>query len=189
MGRVNFYWLSEDGQNYGQTVPIGQQNLKFVAGVYCPAEEKVYAFESGTTTNSIYWTNDNRNWRLYVGGLGSDAEKAIWSDADQQMLVATYGKGIFYKRASSESFEQSNLSDGRWTDVASGDGAYVAISSSNLIAYSLDGRSWVEEELKELADDPSRLISVCFVDGNFVAVSSEYKVLEVSAETIKNSLP
>ena len=61
-------------------------------------------------------------------------------------------------------------SEQRWWSVCYGNGKFVAVSISNVFAYSTDGVNWTEGTL------PSdwRILNVVYFKNNFYLISSTY---------------
>ena len=67
-----------------------------------------------------------------------------------------------------------------WRSVCYGDGKFVAVSCSNISAYSTDGINWIQATMPETKN----WSSVCYGNGKFVAVAYDSDIAAYSTDGI-----
>jgi hypothetical protein len=171
----------------GTTVGKNWSSLTFGNGLFVAVSDEI----AGTTTQQVTTSPDGVTWTTRSSSTAAEWKSVVYDAA------ANSGAGLFVAVAEDRVMTSTNGTDwttqtvptGRWTDVAYGNGLWVATQSlydnettQNRIVTSPDGVNWTARST--LTSTDRNWTGIVYGNGEWVAISSNFTGVMTSSDAI-----
>jgi hypothetical protein len=171
----------------GTTVGKNWSSLTFGNGLFVAVSDEI----AGTTTQQVTTSPNGVTWTTRSSSTAAEWKSVVYDAA------ANSGAGLFVAVAEDRVMTSTNGTDwttqtvptGRWTDVAYGNGLWVATQSlyenettQNRIVTSPDGVNWTARST--LTSTDRAWTGIVYGNGGWVAISSNFTDVMTSSDAI-----
>ncbi len=171
-----------------QGVPEYDSGTTYYIGNWCAYNGKLYISKTDENLNNL--PTDTTNWEQFTGGFSRNYGEIVTSSlpltdntlhlADGSLLSATnypefvsYVANLYNSLPSgefSQATQNTTLGNNNWTDIAYGNGVYVAVDYNGYCSTSTDGENW-SARTKIL--NITEFTAITYGDNIFVAITTD----------------